>query len=391
MAERFIRMNLFNLQYSLNASAFRAGVFSCLLIVISTFSGSTLAASQTELKGVKTEISRQQQQLNKAQKQLNKLQGELKKQELSINAIEKTIKQTEANLKKANTNLSQYQKQKSSLEKQQKLQSDTLKELVKTYYITRRKYDAASLLQSDNKAELDRIGHYFQHLAKERTKTIEALMATETELETTHRALRQKQQEISDLLATQKSKKKALTSSQSSRKKTVSKIKNTVKNDKTYLSELQRNENRLKAEIAKAAKRAAIPMNGLSKQKGRLPWPLRGRVLHNYGTKQTGQVNWKGMVISAKHQQPVKAVYSGTVVFAEYLRGYGLLVLVDHGKGDMTLYGFNQTLMKKEGDKVQAGETIALAGDTGGQDRTSLYFEIRRNSKAQNPKSWLTR
>ncbi|MBD1558458.1 peptidoglycan DD-metalloendopeptidase family protein [Vibrio sp. S9_S30] len=384
-------MNLFNLQHSFNAGAFRAGVFSCLLIFISMLSNHALAASQTELTGVKTEISRQQQQLDKAQKQLNNLQGELKKHELSINAIEQAIKQTEAHLKKANTNVNQYQQQKSALEKQQKTQSDTLKELVKTYYITRRKYDAATLLQNDNKAELDRISHYFQHLAKERSKAIEALMATETELETTHRALKQKQQEISDLLATQQSKKKALTDSQTNRKKTISQIKNTVKNDKTYLSELQRNENRLKAEIAKAVKRAAIPMNGLTQQKGRLPWPLRGTVLHHYGTKQTGQVNWKGMVISAKHQQPVKAVYSGTVVFAEYLRGYGLLVLVDHGKGDMTLYGFNQTLMKKEGDKVQAGEIIALAGDTGGQDRTSLYFEIRRNSKAQNPTSWLTR
>lgn len=390
MAELLLRMNLFQSQHSFNASAFRTGVLSCFLALIFP-ALSVNAATQTELKGVKSEISRQQTQLNKNQKQLNQLQSALKKHELSINAIEKAISQTQSALKKANGNLTQYQKQKSELEAQQKVQSDTLKELVKTYYITRRKYDAATLLQSDNKAELDRIGHYFQHLAKERTKAIEALQKTEADLEHNHRALTQKQKEISDLLATQKSKKKELTTSQSSRKKTVSKIKSTIKNDKTYLAELQRNENRLKAEIAKAAKRASIPMNGLSRQKGKLPWPLRGRVLHNYGTKQTGQVNWKGMVISAKHQQPVKAVYSGTVVFAEYLRGYGLLVLLDHGKGDMTLYGFNQTLMKKEGDKVTAGETIALAGDTGGQDKTSLYFEIRRNSKAQNPKSWLVR
>ncbi|QSA18843.1 peptidoglycan DD-metalloendopeptidase family protein, partial [Vibrio furnissii] len=104
-----------------------------------------------------------------------------------------------------------------------------------------------------------------------------------------------------------------------------------------------------------------------------------------------GQIDWKGLVIDANYGQPVKAVYPGTVVFAEYLRGYGLVVLLDHGKGDMTLYGFNQTLMKKEGDKVAAGETLALAGDTGGQSRPALYFEIRRNSKAENPRTWLTR
>ena len=97
------------------------------------------------------------------------------------------------------------------------------------------------------------------------------------------------------------------------------------------------------------------------------------------------------MVIDANYGQSVKAVYSGTVVFSDYLRGYGLVILLDHGKGDMTLYGFNQSLLKKEGDKVSAGETIALAGDTGGQPQASLYFEIRRNSKTQNPKGWLTR
>ena len=78
-------------------------------------------------------------------------------------------------------------------------------------------------------------------------------------------------------------------------------------------------------------------------------------------------------------------------MFAEYLRGYGLVVLLDHGKGDMTLYGFNQSLLKKEGDKVTAGETIALAGDTGGQSQPALYFEIRRNSKAEDPTRWLSR
>lgn len=97
------------------------------------------------------------------------------------------------------------------------------------------------------------------------------------------------------------------------------------------------------------------------------------------------------MVIDASAGQAVKSVYPGTVVFAEYLRGYGLVILLDHGKGDMTLYGYNQSLLKKEGDKVRAGEIIALAGNTGGQPENSLYFEIRRNSRTENPQSWLSR
>jgi len=378
-----------------NASALRTGVLSCLLPLALGASVMLSAphahANQAALKGVKTEISRQQQQLTSSQKKLNQLQNELKKHELAISNQTKKIHSSEQSLRSANKKLSQYQTQHGQLEKQKQQQAETLKELVKTYYITRRKYDTATLFQGDDKAELDRISHYFQHLAKQRAEAITALNKTESQIDATHQALKQEQQQIASLLETQKKRRSDLQRSQKNRKQTLAKIQGSIKNDKNYLAELQRNENRLKAEIAKAAKRNAVPMDGIAKQRGKLPWPLKGKTLHSFGTKQTGQVSWKGMVIAAKYEQPVKSVYSGTVVFAEYLRGYGLVVLLDHGKGDMTLYGFNQTLLKKEGDKVRAGETIALAGDTGGQDRASLYFEIRRNSEAQNPKKWLRR
>jgi septal ring factor EnvC (AmiA/AmiB activator) len=237
----------------------------------------------------------------------------------------------------------------------------------------------------------DRISQYYQYLAKARAETLEKLAQTELELAESERALELERNQIAQLLEQQKDKRNSLAKNQASRKSTVSKIRKSISSDKTYLAELQRNETRLKAEIAKAAKRNQVPMDGLARQKGKLPWPVKGKVLHSFGTKQTGQVNWKGMVIQANYGESIKSVYSGTVVFADYLRGYGLVVLLDHGKGDMTLYGYNQTLLKKEGDKVAAGETIALAGDTGGQDTSSLYFEIRRNSKVQNPKSWLKR
>ncbi len=385
-----IQMPLIKQTAFLNASALRTGVLSCL-ITFGLCSALPANASQAELKGVKSEITRQQQQISSNQKKFNKQQNDLKKHELAISGQTKKIHQTEQQLKTANKKLSQYQAKFGQLEKQKQQQIETLSELVKTYYITRRKYDTATLFQGNNKAELDRISHYFQHLATQRAAAIKNLSQTESQIDSTHQALKQERQQIASLLDAQKKRRSELQRSQSSRKKTLAKIQTSIRSDKNYLAELQKNENRLKAEIAKAAKRNAVLMDGLAKQRGKLPWPLKGKILHSFGTKQTGQINWKGIVIAAKYEQPVKAVYSGTVVFAEYLRGYGLLVLLDHGKGDMTLYGFNQTLMKKEGDKVRAGETIALAGDTGGQDRASLYFEIRRNSEAQNPKRWLTK
>ncbi len=349
----------------------------------------TSAASQQELKGVSSEISRQKKALTSQEKQLNDLQKSLKDQELGISTIEREIKQTKADLSQADKNINKLEEKIALQEGQRQAQEQELKQLLQTYYVTERAKANGHLLNEG--VEEDRISQYFQHLAKARSEVIDAITKTTQELEHNRSQLELEKQQIATLLKQQSEKRTALASTQSKRKQTLSKIQSSITNDKRYLAELQRNETRLKAEIAKAAKRNAVPMDGLGKQRGKLPWPIKGNVLHNFGTRQTGQVNWKGMVLSANYGQQVKAVYPGTVVFAEYLRGYGLVVLLDHGKGDMTLYGYNQALTKQEGDKVTSGEVIALAGDTGGQDRASLYFEIRRNSEAQNPKSWLKR
>ena len=369
-------------------------ISSLILLSSAMFSISTHAASQGELKGVKSEISRQQQSLSTQQKKLDSLQANLKKQEISIASLEKGIKESKKQLATANANVQQLNNKIQALTTQKQVHTQKLEQLIQTYYMTRRAKASSHILNTG--VEEDRISHYYQHLAKTRTTTIKAIEQTQTELEESQRLRKAEQEQIASLLKQQTTKRDQLAKTQAQRKKTVGSIKKSISGDQNYLAELQRNETRLKAEIAKAEKAArerrnAVPMDGLAKRKGKLPWPIKGKVLHNYGTRQTGQVNWKGMVINASYGQQVKSVYSGTVVFAEYLRGYGLVVLLDHGKGDMTLYGFNQALLKKEGDKVKAGEAIALAGDTGGQSRPSLYFEIRRNSQAQNPKSWLVR
>ncbi|MGL6262169.1 murein hydrolase activator EnvC family protein [Vibrio sp. WXL103] len=346
-----------------------------------------MANSQEALKGVKGEISRQQQSLSSQKKELDKLQRSLKDQELAINNSEQKIRRTEQSLRDTNNKIESLNQRAATLDKRRASQSDQLAELLRLYYITQNGKMPENLLGTS--AEEDRIGQYFQHIAQARATAISELEITQQQLEGTQQQLSVEKQQITTLLNEQKKQRQALSNSQTERKSTISKIRSNISSDQVYLEELQRNETRLQAEIAKAAKRAAVPMDGLAKQKGKLPWPVKGNVLHRYGSKQAGQIDWKGVVVEASYGQEVSAVYSGTIVFADYLRGYGLVILLDHGKGDMTLYGFNQTLLKKEGDKVTAGEAIALAGNTGGQSQASVYFELRRNSKTYNPTSWL--
>ena len=362
-------------------------------LVCLTFSFPIIShANDAELKGMKQEISRQNSLLSKQKKELSSLQTSLKEHELSIaNASQKTRK-AKQELHTLETSIADLKQQQSELTQQQVGQIEILKDLLVNYYLTSRNNQLSNVLSGDDVNKIDRMTQYAQRLSEARVGAISQLEFTTMQLKEKEASLLKQQQRQTELLAQYTKEKQTLQTSQNKRKKTVSSIKKRISNDNGYLNELQQNEKRLKVAIAKAKAKNNVPMDGIARQKGRLPWPIDNpKTLHSFGTKQTGQLTWKGMVLASEYGTPVKAVYSGKIVFADWLRGYGLMILIDHGKGDMTLYGYNQSLMKKEGDKVRAGETIAVVGDSGGQDRPSLYFEIRRNSKAQNPRSWLKR
>lgn len=352
----------------------------------------TSHANNAELKGMKQEISRQNSVLNKQKKELSGLQSSLKKHELSIANASKQARNATKELNALKLSITELKQQQSELSQQQIGQIEILKGLLINYYLTSRNNQLSNVLNGDDVIKIDRMTQYAQRLSEARVGAISQLEFTTIQLEEKEASLLKQQQRQSELLAQYTKEKQTLQASQNKRKKTVSSIKNRISSENGYLDELQQNEKRLKVAIAKAKAKNNVPMDGIARQKGRLPWPIDNpKTLHSFGTKQTGQLTWKGMVLASQYGAPVKAIDSGKVVFADWLRGYGLMLLIDHGKGDMTLYGYNQSLMKKEGDKVRAGETIAVVGDSGGQDRPSLYFEIRRNSKAQNPRSWLKR
>ena len=123
--------------------------------------------------------------------------------------------------------------------------------------------------------------------------------------------------------------------------------------------------------------------------KGQLKWPVAGRLLERFGSqKKGGNLKWQGVLIDAESGTRVNAVGAGKVVFADWFRNLGLLIIIDHGDGYMSLYGHNQNLLKNTGDWVMPGETIATVGDSGGQTDTALYFEIRQGAEPLNPSLW---
>lgn len=378
---------------TLRASALGTGALLCL-----TLSASVYADGQNQLDGMKQEIARQQKQLSDKKQQLNDVQKTLKQQELAIAKAAGNIHAAEQKIDGLTRSISQLEKEQQALLQRQIGQRELLKELLTNQYKMGKSSPLANLLGESDPARLDRMAIYASHLSQARSQALDELAATDTELQLKKHQLSEQRNEQQALLSQLKKDRTTLLSSQQARKSTVRELQGQLNADKRYLTELKSNESRLIAEIAKArkaaeeaARQARVNMDGLGKYKGKLPWPVSGNIRHAYGSPLQGELRWKGMVISQAVGSEVKAVHGGKVVFADWLRGYGLMVAVDHGQGDMTFYGYNQTVLKKVGDTVQRNEAIALVGDSGGQESPGLYFEIRRKGTPTNPQPWLTR
>ncbi|WP_281545142.1 peptidoglycan DD-metalloendopeptidase family protein [Grimontia sp. SpTr1] len=376
----------------LRASAISAGVLLCLL------TSPASRASDEQLSGMKSEISRQEQQLNSKSKKLNALQSNLKSQEQSIAAIATQMRNANADLSVIEKDIATLNRESQRLEQLKLGQMELLKELLNSQYRQGQHSQLNALLSGEDSSDMDRMTVYAEKLSKARTDAINELAATDTELQLKRRTLQQQTEKQKTLIASLAADKAKLEKEQQAQKKTAGAIRREINSDKGYLAELRNNEKRLKVELERAAEQARIAaeqakvkMDGLGKYKGKMQWPVKGKILHRYGTEQTGQLRWNGMVIAAKEGSEVKAAHDGTVVLSNWLRGYGLMVVVDHGKGDMSFYGYNQALLRNVGDTVKAGDPIALVGNSGGQDASALYFEIRRKGNATNPSPWLTR
>src|SRR5580704_16345362 len=142
-------------------------------------------------------------------------------------------------------------------------------------------------------------------------------------------------------------------------------------------------------ELRAAMERFPLEANdAFAKLRGKLAWPVNGHLVARFGDARAGGVRWDGVLVATERGTPVKAVFDGRVIYADWLPGLGLLAIVDHGDGYLSLYGHNERLYKAAGDRVAAGEALAGAGDSGGSGRTELYFEIRKGGKPVDPRPW---
>ncbi|MCK3657997.1 hypothetical protein A4G18_04540 [Pasteurellaceae bacterium Pebbles2] len=407
---------------SLNAS-FKTWKKHTALLSLSLCGGLFFSVSSqaADLNQIQKQIKQQEQKIAQQKQEQNKLQSTLKSQENKINNVVGNLRETETSLKETKKIIAETTRQIQRLEQQQQAQKAKLAKQLDAIYRTGNPNSVVEHLLSDEAKNNDRMMMYAKHINQSRLDLIAELKATEAQLTEQKAYLSGQQKEQQSQLSEQKQQQQELQKAKNERERTLTQLNRTLAKDQSKLDSLKANEIALRNEIDRAAKaakeqekkeREQLAQKKQAEEKrtqkayqptaqeqqlirsgaglsGKYAYPVAGKVLHRFGETQAGEVKWKGIVIAANAGAPVKAISGGRVILSSWLSGYGQVVVIDHGKGYMSLYGYNQAVFVKTGSLVNAGQKIAEAGNSGGQSRSGLYFEIRRQGNAVNPLSWL--
>ncbi|AGH82232.1 peptidase M23B [Psychromonas sp. CNPT3] len=386
---------------------------SLFLFLLLLFPVSTSWASN-DLSRLQQKITKTTQQSLKQKQQQQRLEDQVASAEKRTASAALIERKTQKKLIKKKRHLRDLQKNIQKLEKDTKTQQKLLQKLLLSAYMSGQHDFIKLLLNQENISKITRAKTYYQYLNEARLESLHTLQKTQEQLIDNRADVTQSLNDLYALDKQQKKTKKTLLQQKNKRQFALNKLNKDLNYQRSQLAKLngaeralktklkkekiirQKTQARIQARIqankekererAKNKRKKQLPIDQL---KGKLKWPIKGKVLAHFGSKRSAKIRWKGILISANEGEKVKAVASGRVLFAGYFKGYGMVIALEHGDDHITLYAYNQALLYKTGETVFAGDNIALAGHSGGQERNSLYFELTYKGKAQNPLRWL--
>jgi septal ring factor EnvC (AmiA/AmiB activator) len=371
-------------------------LFLALLPVISAQAEQSGSQGEIEarLKALEKEISNYKETLDSTEGQKSVVEATLERNEQRINKLINEIDTIEKELDTTNDKVSSLTERQKELLTVKSEQQYYIEQQVRAAYEIGSQEYLKVLLNQEDPNEIARMLTYYDYFNQARSRQIESYNLTLLDLDRVTQELAEEtvvlESQRRDLGAQQKS----LASVQKEKQMTLKALISQISTTGSALLKLEQNRGRLEQLLDKLeeslanldAPRSAQPFAGMQ---GKLQLPVEGRISHRFGNQRNqGKLRWHGIFIDAAEGESVYAVHYGRVVFSDWLRGFGLLMIISHGEGYMSLYGHNQALFRETGDWVSAGEVIAAVGDSGGQDKTGLYFEIRIDGKPNNPQNW---
>nr|SPS06687.1 Peptidase M23 [Candidatus Nitrotoga fabula] len=382
-----------------------------LLLSVCLFGGinSAHAQPQEELNSLRKQIAGLQKELEKTTESRSEAVNELRSSERAVSDSKRKLSGLTLQLRAATQNLHELQQQALQLESTIQLQQAMLGKLLYQQYLGGRQEYLKLLLNNKDPNQTARDMRYYEYIARSRSNWLGMLRSNLLQLKSVMEQTQQKTREISTLKIKETEQKKTLENDLLVRQQVISKFGEQLTQQRREIGRLQRDENRLSQLVAKLSRVLAsqkskglfnnekLPDNRFDGKpfeqlKGKLALPVAGEVLNKFGTpRPDSDVLWRGLQLRASSGQPVKSVAAGRVVFADWLRGFGNLMIIDHGNGYMSLYGNNETLYKQVGDLLRGGDTIAAVGNSGGNEDYGVYFELRHKGEPMDPISWVTR
>lgn len=362
-------------------------IFLCL----SSLCVSNIAlAQQTNIKNIDNNIATIQQELKVSSQKKEVLQQALQKTEVTETHLNQSLKNVQKKLHHNQNTLTQLKSAEIPLKKARDAAMQQLKIQLQRAYMMSQEPGLQILLSQDGVVKAQQSSAYYRYLTQAQIKNIQALQKTIASYDANQTAIQQKTTRLTQLQSQKYKDKSSLNKTRAERLQLINAIDATIKSKHDRLQSLLSYKAHLQKTIA------ALPSNQTfySQQpfknlQGRLPWPIPGQIIRRFGTPvENSELKWDGDLIGAPKGTPVRAVASGRVIFAKWMAGYGLLLILNHGNGYMSLYGRNQNINVNVGDTVKAGDTIATVGDSGGFPQSALYFSLRHNTTVLNPGTW---
>ena len=331
--------------------------------------------------------------LENADNRLSKLQSDISKADDEVAKFNRQVRGLRGEITDARHSLALLRDQRSEVEDRRIDQANRIARHVRAAQRLGGSEFFKMLLNRESPDKVDRLVRYHRYFVRARLDALDAYADTLKRLEEIGQATRDRER----LLAAQEdelqSRMASLAERRRERETLVESLRREMRDKTVSRDQLVRDRKRLQALLAQIHERLSeTPGVSFAASKGRMHWPLSGRVLHHFGDPRAdGRLRWEGIYVAAPDGTEINAIHSGRVVFADWLRGFGLLTIIDHGNRYMSLYGNADVLLKQTGDWVEGGETIASAGSSGGRGVSGLYFEVRANGRPTNPASWLRR
>jgi len=370
-------------------------IFCLILTLPCSAVADSATAYQQRLDKIRDKITDVLSALSQKKDKRDSVRTELRKLEVKIAVSAKKLRKSQRKHKISLKNLKASRSELKKLNRYLAKQRNVLADQLRSAYAMGQQPQLKMLLNQQDPTEMGRAMVYFSYLNRARSQEIETYLSSIEKQKALEASIEKSTADLAALVAAKKHEKKQLSSNRTKRKKLLVRLNKDIASQQLTLNDLQSSRSRIEdllmslGELLADIPAEAVNQKPFGQLRGKLPWPVKGRFRANFGTsRKQGDLKWNGVVINADYDTRVRAITHGRVAFADWLQGYGFITIIDHNDGYMSLYGYTQELHKQVGDWVEASEVIATVGDSGGQSRSGLYFEIRKQGKPVNPQKW---